>query len=195
MGGFGSGQTGEKILTSQMTELDVRTLYRSGFIEKLARLPTNKQLEGTDKSREVHLLVNAQQMSFSYFHIGYSSERHPIRIVIKFDWTPCYFGGRRLWFLCPKCGRRVAILYGGKNFYCRICRNIAYPSENEAKPNRLLRKANKIKKRLKCEPGVQSKIIFKPKGMHQKTFDRLRRQVEILEMEGVNQLFSKLVHN
>ena len=180
MGGFGSGQTGEKILTSQMTELDVRTLYRSGFIEKLTRLPSNKQLEGTDESGEVHLFVSAQQMSFSYFHIGYSSEHHPIRIVIKFDWTSCYFGGRRLWFLCPKCGRRVAILYGGKNFYCRTCLNLAYPSENESKPNRPLRKANKIKKRLKCEPGVQNNIKFKPKGMHQKTFDRLLRQVEIL---------------
>ena len=186
MGGFGSGRTGEKILTSQMSELNVQTLYRYGLVEILRRSPTDKQLESRDESGKVHIRVSAQQMFIHYFYMGYNGNRHPIRIVIKFVWTSCYFGDRRLWFLCPKCRRRVAILYGGgKHFYCRICRKLAYPSENESEPNRMLRKANKIKKRLKCEPGVQNKIMFKPKGMHQKTFDRLRRQVEILEYEGV----------
>jgi hypothetical protein len=47
----------------------------------------------------------------------------------------------------------------------------------------------------KCERGVQNRIMPKPKGMHQKTFEDLRRQVEILEYEGVKQLFEKLVRN
>ena len=39
------------------------------------------------------------------------------------DWTPCHFGGERPWFRCPAmgCGRRVAILYGGRIFACRHC--------------------------------------------------------------------------
>ena len=195
MGGYGSGRTGEKTLTSQMTELDVRFLHRNGFIKKLLRLPSNQELESKDESGRVHIRVSAQQMSIDYFYIEYSGERHPICIIIKFDWTSCHFGGHRLWFLCPKCGRRAAILYSRKYYYCRICRNLAYPSENEAKPNRMLRKANKIRRRLKCEPGVQNKIWFKPKGMHQKTFDRLMPQVRRLEYEGVKQLFNRVTRN
>ena len=195
MGGYGSGRTGEKALTSQMTELDIRLLNRRRFINKLLRLPPNQQLESKDESGNVHIRVNAQQMSIDYFYIEYSGERHPICNIIKFDWTSCHFGGQRLWFLCPKCGRRVGILYSGKHYYCRICRNLAYPSENEPKPNRMLRKANKIRRRLKCEPGVQNKIWPKPKGMHQKTFDRLRREVHMLESIAVQQLYQKLARN
>ena len=157
MGGYGSGRTGGKMLTSQMLALDVRTLYSIGLVENLRRLQSKRQLESRDESGKVHIRVNAQHMSLNYFYIGYSGECLLINILIKFDWTSCYFGGRRLWFLCPKCRRRVAILYGGKNFYCRICRNLAYPSENEKKPNRLLRKANKIKKCLECGPEFRIK--------------------------------------
>ena len=195
MGGLGSGRTGEKTLTSQMTELDVRFLHRNGFNKKVARLTSNQQLESKDESGKVHIRVNAQQMSIDYFYMKYSGERHPICNIIKFDWTSCHFGGHRLWFLCPKCGRRVGILYSGKHYYCRICRNLAYPSENEPKPNRMFRKANKIRRRLNSQPGVQNKIWSKPKGMHQKTFDRLFQQVRRLENEGVKQLLAKLVRN
>jgi hypothetical protein len=158
-------------------------------------LPSNKHLESKDESGKVHIRVNAQQMSMRHNYTGYGGQRHPICVIIKFDWTSCHFGGQRLWFLCPKCGRRVGILYSGKHYYCRICRNLAYPSENEPKPNRMLRKANKIRNRLKREPGVQNKIWFKPKGMHQKTFDRLLQQVQKLEYEGVKQLFNSVIRN
>ena len=59
MGGYGSGRTGEKTLTSQMTELDVRFLHRNGFIKKLLRLPSNQELESKDESGRVHIRVSA----------------------------------------------------------------------------------------------------------------------------------------
>ena len=52
--------------------------------------------------------------------------------------TPCYFGGKRYWFICPwyangkYCGRRVGVLYlGGKYFACRHCYDLTYSSKNE----------------------------------------------------------------
>lgn len=47
--------------------------------------------------------------------------------------TPCYFGGVRYWFVCPSCGRRVAVLYlarGDVYFRCRHCNNLSYHSRN-----------------------------------------------------------------
>lgn len=51
--------------------------------------------------------------------------------------TPCYFGGKRYWFICPcyangvYCGRRVGVLYkGGDYFACRHCYNLTYDSRN-----------------------------------------------------------------
>jgi hypothetical protein len=51
-------------------------------------------------------------------------EQYPVRI----ERTPCNLGGSRHWFICPAvgCGRRAAILYGGGNFACRRCHQLAY---------------------------------------------------------------------
>jgi hypothetical protein len=48
--------------------------------------------------------------------------------------TPCYFGGFRWWFICPDCGKRMAILYKPRysNFFlCRQCHNLTYKSCQE----------------------------------------------------------------
>jgi hypothetical protein len=37
--------------------------------------------------------------------------------------------------------------------------------------------------------------MFKPKGMHQKTFDRLLKEVHMLENIAVQQLYQKLLRN
>ena len=53
---------------------------------------------------------------------------------VYFSWTRPKFGGRRPWFLCPRCIRRVALLYlGGERWACRICFDLAYRSELELK--------------------------------------------------------------
>jgi hypothetical protein len=46
--------------------------------------------------------------------------------------TPCFFGGERLWFLCPSCSKRVGVLYFIQNAYaCRSCSNLAYRSQQK----------------------------------------------------------------
>lgn len=59
---------------------------------------------------------------------------------VRLTWTPCYFGGKRFWFICPLiinghvCGRRVGVLYlgNGKYFGCRYCYNLTYESSKES---------------------------------------------------------------
>jgi len=55
---------------------------------------------------------------------------------VDLDTTPCHFGGKRWWFLCPNttCGRRCRILYlapGSPYFACRLCLNLTYRSQQE----------------------------------------------------------------
>ncbi|HZQ29638.1 MAG TPA: hypothetical protein VFA93_01000 [Patescibacteria group bacterium] len=43
--------------------------------------------------------------------------------------TPCYYGGLRVWFLCPACCLRVGTLYRkplSDEFYCRHCNKLMY---------------------------------------------------------------------
>ncbi len=73
----------------------------------------------------------------------------------------------------------MAVLYGGKYFWCRHCYGLAYSSQREGIPDRMMRKARKIRERLKASDNLTMPIWRRPKGMHQKTFDRLRMEAEV----------------
>ena len=49
-------------------------------------------------------------------------------------------------------------------------------------PARLLRKGQSIRMRLGGSPSIMELFPFKPKGMHWRTYERLRREAE--EAEG-----------
>lgn len=52
--------------------------------------------------------------------------------------TPCYFGGKRYWFLCPlthhgvPCEEKAGVLYYINGMFgCRRCQNVSYESQQE----------------------------------------------------------------
>jgi hypothetical protein len=67
----------------------------------------------------------------SYWYRADSEDWKHVEYPVLLTWTPCHYGAKRVWFLCPGkgCGRRVAILYSGKIFVCRRCKQLAYPSQ------------------------------------------------------------------
>ncbi len=70
----------------------------------------------------------------------HTQEKAELDYNVRLVWTPCHFGGRRWWFICPlvindrACNRRVGILYlgNGKYFGCRHCYNLTYESCKES---------------------------------------------------------------
>jgi hypothetical protein len=48
-------------------------------------------------------------------------EWEQLNYAVELERVPCHLGGERIYFRCPavRCGRRVAILYGGRIFACR----------------------------------------------------------------------------
>ena len=116
-----------------------------------------------------------------------SGEWQKFEYPIELQSTSLPWGGLRWWFTCPlilgddACGRRVAKLYlppGQRFFGCRHCYNLTYSSQQEGVADRLMRKARKIRARLGASNSFMEPILFKPKNMHQKTFDRLRREAD-----------------
>ena len=112
------------------------------------------------------------QVEVSNGESGISEQRIPIA------WTPCNYGNQRPWFCCPAatCGKRAAILYldaESELFLCRHCCNLAYETQRETEQERLYRKRTKYARklgRLRTSPHIPH---FKPRYMHQKTWDRL----------------------
>ncbi len=68
---------------------------------------------------------------------NHTDEKKDLDYKIPITTTPCYFGGKRYWFICPwysngvYCGKRVGVLYlSNKYFACRHCNDLTYNSRN-----------------------------------------------------------------
>ena len=92
---------------------------------------------------------------------------------VPFDFTDQKLGGRRRWFLCRRCRRRCAVLYGGAYFRCRKCHNLAYQSQNESPMWRALSQAQKLRMRLGGSGSMDEPFPPKPRGMHWRTYHKL----------------------
>jgi hypothetical protein len=100
---------------------------------------------------------------------------------IPIEWTPCTLGGRRPWFRCEAysdCGRRVALVYSAGGFFaCRHCFGLVYDCQNETPTQRWIRRGRKIRMRLGAGYSYAEPFPQKPRGMHWKTYRRLRAAV------------------
>lgn len=67
-------------------------------------------------------------------------------------------------------------MYISDSVACRKCLDLRYASQSEDESDRLRRKQSNMQDKLGGGP-----IIFKPKGMHQTTFDRIRREIYRIE--------------
>jgi hypothetical protein len=111
-----------------------------------------------------------------YRHSRFDDEWQSRDYLVGIEWTPCNYGGQRAWFRCPSkdCGRRVAVLYGGGIFACRYCHQLAYDSQREQPYDRALRRVQDIRERLGGSGSLAEPFPWKPKGMHWRTYNRLR---------------------
>jgi len=187
MGGMGSGRRyqGGKDATDDYRALDVRRWQRDGFLTPGRAFGWQWTRNG-ETVASIQVRTESDRVILSYRHRSggeWKDELYPVRL----DWSPCTYGGRRAWFLCPAagCGRRVAILYGGSIFACRHCYRLAYPCQRETADDRAARRADRIRARLGWEPGILNGEGGKPKGMRWLTFHRLTAKHEAFVGESL----------
>ena len=158
MGGFGSGRQGGGRCTDDLRPLDVRKISRAGLL-KPGRWFNWQWTCDDEVTATIGLRVEADRVVLDYrnqnrHHNG--GEWEPMNYAVRLDWTSCGFGGRRVWWRCPAvgCGRRVAVLHGGRVFACRQCNGLAYRCQREADDDRATRRADTIRRRLGWQPGI-----------------------------------------
>ena len=114
--------------------------------------------------------------------VSYSQRRsesepfRPVSAEVEIVRQPCNYGGFRLWFVCPHCGRRVGAIVADDVVGCRHCLRLGYQSERDGRLDRLLNKRRKIESRIGA-------WLIRPKGMHKTTFSELRRQYAVVERQ------------
>ena len=107
--------------------------------------------------------------------------------------SPCHFGGQHHWFTCPRCSKRVAVLYApGRYFACRQCGGLSYATQKESVADRASAKADKLRKRLGWQAGILNGDGCKPKGMHWETFWQLKSRHDALLQVNLYDISRKL---
>ena len=177
MGGYGSGRQWGQATTSDMRRLDIRRLQRDGLLKPGRAFGWQWTRNGTEVA-SIQMRMELDRVILNYRSRSHGGEWQAMEYPVTLEWTPCHLGGRRAWFRCPArgCGRRVAILFGGSIFACRHCHKLAYPCQRETDDDRAARRADTIRRRLGWEPGILNGEGGKPRGMHWRTFERLRAE-------------------
>ena len=118
---------------------------------------------------------NAKSIEVSYTH-----RSKPYQYSIQLTKTSCNYGHYRHWWLCPKCSKRVSVLYCAGLYVCRHCINANYGSQLQQPIDRIYSKLNALRERLEWQVGIIHGIGDRPKRMHRTTFNRLLVEYEQL---------------
>jgi hypothetical protein len=167
--------------------IDVRSWHREGRLHIPHYFSCSWTYGGGPCGRiGVHVEEGAVVLAFRS-RTSEDGERRNVEQRVPISWTACHLGGRRAWFRCSAssngqyCGRRAAKLYlgGSPVFACRHCCGLAYASQQESLHHRGLGKAQKIRMRLGGTGNMFDDFPAKPKGMHRRTYIRLRHSHDV----------------
>lgn len=183
---------GAKGIAEELPFLDVNWLNRNGYLqggEYTISWTCNGNPSGDIKIRT----EEDGCFILEYKYRQNEGEWEDVTETIILTRTLCNYGGKRPWFICPECGRKVGKLYaGGKYFFCRICCNLAYYSQREPIYERLMDKAHNIQKKLGGKPGALYSFPEKPKGMHWKTYNQLNQKYKFYRSASLMSIGERL---
>lgn len=191
MGGIGSGNRwrwDKKATCEEHRRVDVRYMRRRGLLYEGAIGTLSWGCRG-EPSGWIQYRIHDDTLILIYRYRCNGGDWEPVEQRVTIDRTPCHYGGYRPWWHCPDCGRRVAVLYGaGKYFLCRHCYGLSYITRQEDWYDRRLTKAGRIREWLGGYGSFDEPFPPKPKGMHWKTYERLRRTALEAEEAGTEKL-------
>ncbi len=204
MGGTGSGiglrsnRYNRKWTCEESRRIDIR-YYCKSMLQKGRQFPITWTSTKSGRAGTIEINVGEEEIILIYTTTDPEAGKEiDFMYSVYLDYTPCNYGGRRIWLICPECCRRIAVIYYDRRdsyFKCRICANLNYQSsqENNERCYSIDSKIKRIGRRLKLlksdieddmeELIYQAYTKRRPKGMHNKTYNRLIGRLEELTQE------------
>jgi len=178
MGGYWSGRKGWRRKVESQHSVDIRWMNRKGWLYKGCAGTLRWSCRG-EETGCIGYRVTDDGLTLIYKHREHGEEWESVESEIRLEYTPCNYGGERVWMRCPHCWRRCANVYiAGKYPACRKCYNLAYHSEAETDVDRSMRRARTAQEKLGYDGGCLDEWISKPKGMHWRTYERHLKTIE-----------------
>lgn len=184
MGGYGSGRYRWyriKVNLDVSKRLDIRYLNQHGMLRS-GNYNLTWTMRGVPVGNvDIHLVAQESMTITCKWRRELHEEWQSMELSVSLTQTSCQYGGSRYWFVCPECSRRVAVvILDCPQVACRHCLSLTYASQSENLIGRSWRKRDKYMAKL----GGKDNLYLKPKGMHWKTWERLRDQYYFAEMRG-----------
>jgi len=162
------------ITTDEVERVDLRELFRR---LRGRRAPT-RTTAGTNRGY-LTVRVNLQERRLVL-------EEAKIRLHTT---TP-HLGGERWWAQCPRCDRRIAILYRlpwASGFACRTCHGLVHRSAVAGPVERARLRYLRAREALgDRQPLLGGPLPPKPPDMHWSTWDRLTQRLKEAELQYRN---------
>lgn len=125
--------------------LSTRFLKKHGYLEdgwRYGGIKWTYGLSGNESSIGFTTNIGGDEgdyIKLQYTHTSsWTGEKSSMDYRVELTTTPCNYGGKRYWFICPLskngryCGRRVGVLFSiGKWYGCRHCGDICYAAQLE----------------------------------------------------------------
>lgn len=168
----GAGRPGWHAKTAGKLQVDVRKLHRDGNLSG-KYIVTWQWASGAT----IKLETSPDLVTLLYRYKDSQSEWRDVTQPVAVTRTPCHYGGSRPWLSCPRCSKRVAILYLWNVPLCRSCAKLVYPSQAEDAIARSWRRSRKIAAKLGQLGEINAWLeLCRPSGMRQVKFERLCAQ-------------------
>lgn len=162
----GAGRPGYKVKAEQLQRVDVRTWAKCGLLGSAGAFSWAWD-RGGDPTGSIGVYVESKAALSLRYTFTTKGEERDVCERINIANTACNFGGTRAWFCCPRCPKRVAVLYiRTGRFACRHCQRVAFSSQSEDAIDRSWRNQRKLEARL----GGKWQ---RPTGMRLHTYQRL----------------------
>lgn len=192
MGGRGSGtwcRWSKQTTLDDVKRIDIRFMKKRGML-KTGWGGSLNWTRGGKPNGSINYRCHDDSLQLNFRYREHGGDWQPIEQRIYFDRTPCNYGGERLWFLCPRCSKRVGILCcDGPMFLCRHCYQLPYASQQQSRMDRLIDQKHQLGARI-FQYYDYGEGWGKKKGMHWKTFNRLETRYQALERQWL-QIVSK----
>ena len=181
MGGYGSGRSGGKCKVEGAFRLDIGWCRREGIIRPNTCIGGSLRFQSYQDELDVNYEARVAREWDSWIRLQYSLQDYWTGDLLEIDdkieltATKPEFGGNRWWFVCPRSGRRVRILYlplGGRHFRSRRSYRLVYGSQSESVYDRALRRSRKLHYRLGGDPA-DDHYPDKPPRMRWRTYNRI----------------------
>lgn len=195
MGGYNSGGHNRKYdYTGRYKRLDSFNYGKYiPLLEQTGRESVESSISWTDGA-EIGI-----DLAVDYLGVRYKAGGEEIRERIYFEAVPNNYGGNRLYFTCPYCGRRSRIMHlHQRHFKCRVCARLNYRSQQASKGWELavyrLDKFLKVNFNITDLAPCDTELVTppRPKGMHAQTYIKLIAELRTLQNNQMDAFISRV---